>query len=170
MTGIIDKDMRAVIAAQRLCFAATVTPGGLPSLSPNGTIRVWDDWHLFYCDIYSAGTRKNLLANPWIELNVVDPISRRGYRFFGKATIHVDDEIYTKATERVFREENSIYRVHSVILIAVERALPLISPGYEHVPDEGEMRRVWKERRTQLDAAFEIHIKNRDSMSGAKQE
>jgi len=32
--------MRAVIAAQRLCFAATVTPDGRPNLSPKGTIRI----------------------------------------------------------------------------------------------------------------------------------
>ena len=76
--------MRAVIAAQRLCFAATVTPDGRPNLSPKGTIRVWDDQHLFFCDIASPGTRANLLAHPWIEVNIVDTASRRGYRFLGR--------------------------------------------------------------------------------------
>ena len=159
MNGIIGEDMRAVIAAQRLCFAATITPEGRPNLSPKGTIRVWDDEHLFFCDIASPGTRENLVTNPWIELNVVDTISRRGYRFFGKASIHTEDEIYKNATALVFQEEGTTYRVYSVILVSVARALPLISPGYEHVHDEWEMRALWKERRRQLDTDFERHIK-----------
>jgi len=56
--NIIDEDMRAVIAAQRLCFAATVTPDGRPNLSPKGTIRVWDDEHLLFCDIASHSAER----------------------------------------------------------------------------------------------------------------
>lgn len=153
--------MRAVIAAQRLCFAATVTPDGKPNLSPKGTIQVWDDHHLFLCDIASPRTRANLLARPWIEVNVVDTLSRRGYRFLGRASVHTDDEIYRRASERVATEEGHHYQVASVVLIAVERALPLYSPGYDHIADEWEMRRVWKQRRSELDAVFEEHIQAR---------
>jgi hypothetical protein len=45
-TNIFDDDMRAVIAVQQLCFAATATPDRRPNLSPKGTIRIWDDRHL----------------------------------------------------------------------------------------------------------------------------
>jgi hypothetical protein len=156
---ILDDDMRAIIAAQRLCFAATVTPDGRPNLSPKGTIRIWDDRHLFFCDIASPNTRRNLQANSWIELNVVDTLSRRGYRFLGQATLHTDDEIYRKATAQVFAEEGVSYEVQAVVLIAIERTLPLISPGYEHIADEWQMRTLWKTKRAELDAVFEEHIK-----------
>lgn len=165
---MITNDMRAVIAAQKLCFAATVRPDGKPNLSPKGTIRVWDDRHLFFCDIASPNTRHNLEANPWIEINVVDPISRRGYRFFGKASIHMDDDIYREATARIFREENTEYPVQAVILVTLERALPLISPGYDNYSDEWEVRNAWKERRSQLDKEFEEHIKAEGPWKGRK--
>ena len=71
---MIDDDMRALIAAQRLCYAATVAADGRPNLSPKGTIRVWDDRHLFFCDIASPGTRANLAANPWIEAQRRRPV------------------------------------------------------------------------------------------------
>ena len=80
---MLTPDMRAVIEAAHLCFAATVTPEGRPNLSPKGTIRVWDDAHLFFLDIASPGTRANLAHAPWLELNVVEQLSRRGYRFAG---------------------------------------------------------------------------------------
>jgi len=120
--GIITLDMRAVIEAAHLCFAATVTPDGKPNLSPKGTIRVWDDDHLYFLDIASPRTRANLQHNPYIELNVVEQRSRRGYRFFGQATVHHDDGVFHGATNRVFGEEQATYPVSGVVLIAVERA------------------------------------------------
>src|SRR5262245_2636055 len=114
--------MKAVIQSAHLCFAATVTPEGRPGVSPQGTIRVWDDRHLFFLDIASPGTRENLRRNPWMELNVVEMLSRRGYRFSGAASIHRDDEIYREAVRRVLAEENAEYTVDSVIRLAIERA------------------------------------------------
>jgi uncharacterized protein len=150
--------MRAIVSAQRLCFAATVTPDGKPNVSPKGTVRVWDDHHLFFCDIASPETRRNLSANPWIELNVVDTTSRRGYRFLGKATLHRDDDVFRRATAMIFDDEGTRYPVEAVVLIAVTRALPLVSPGYWHVEDEHEMRAMWRDRRRELDTVFEAHI------------
>ncbi len=159
MTAILTDDMRAVVHAAHLCFAATVTPDCRPNLSPKGTIRVWDERHLFFLDIASPTTRANLQHSPWIELNVVDQLSRRGYRFLGEATLHVDDAVYTAATQRVFTEEGHSYPVYAVILIAVERALPLLSPGYMHIADESSVRAAWYDRRRVLDEEFEQHLR-----------
>jgi len=70
--GILTDDMKRVIAEQRLGFVATVCPDGTPNLSPKGTTAVWDDEHLVFADICSPATVRNLIANPAIEINVVD--------------------------------------------------------------------------------------------------
>src|SRR4030095_1798657 len=102
---MLTSDMRAVIQTAQLCFAATVTPDGRPNLSPKGTIRVWDDTHLFFLDIASPGTRANLTHTPWLEINVVDQLSRRGYRFYGPAALHYEGSaVYAEATRRVYGE------------------------------------------------------------------
>ena len=76
---MLTPDMRAVIEAAHLCFAATVTPGGRPNLSPKGTIRVWDDAHLYFLDIASPRTRANLSgARSWTAS------SRRTWRASGQ--------------------------------------------------------------------------------------
>ena len=159
MSAILTDDMRAVVQAAHLCFAATINLDGRPNLSPKGTIRVWDDRHLFFLDIASPGTRANLQHSPWIELNVIDQLSRRGYRFLGQAALHVADAVYAEATQRVSTEEGHTYQVAAVILISVERALPLLSPGYWHIADEATMRETWRERRRALDAEFEQHLR-----------
>jgi uncharacterized protein len=157
-TQLLDDDMRAVIEGQRLCFAATVTPEGLPNLSPKGTIRVWDQTHLFFLDLASPGTTRNLLSNPWIEINVVDPLSRRGYRFLGTATVHADDDVYHQALQRVFEGKPATYPVNAVVLIGVTRAMPVESPAYDRVEDESDLRAEWRLRREALENEFERHI------------
>ena len=156
---VITDDMQAVIQAAHLCFAATVTPDGKPNLSPKGTIRAWDDDHIFFLDIFSPNTRANLASNPFIEVNVVDQLSRRGYRFFGRAELHHDDDVYREATRRIYGEEGAKYPVEAVVLIKVERAEPVWSPGYIHIKTEEEMRVAWKERRAALDKEFDEHVK-----------
>ena len=93
MSVTLTADMRAVIQAAHLCFAATVSADGMPSVSPKGTLRVWDDQRLYFLDLASPGTRANLQARPWMELNVVDQLSRRGYRFSGPVTLHLGDAV-----------------------------------------------------------------------------
>jgi predicted pyridoxine 5'-phosphate oxidase superfamily flavin-nucleotide-binding protein len=158
MSARITDDMRAVIEATHLCFAATVNADGSPNLSPKGTIRVWDDAHLFFLDIASPGTAANLRRDGRIVVNVVEQLSRRGYRFVGRAALHKDDAVYADATRRVFGEEGVRYPVAHVVLIAVERVEVLASPGYLHVTDERAMRALWKPRRAALDDAFDAHV------------
>jgi predicted pyridoxine 5'-phosphate oxidase superfamily flavin-nucleotide-binding protein len=83
--GALTDDMKRVVEEQQLGFVATVCPDGSPNLSPKGTLAVWDDDHLVFADICSPGTIANLTANPAIEINVVDPLVRKGYRFKGTA-------------------------------------------------------------------------------------
>jgi uncharacterized protein len=156
---ILTSDMRAVIEASQLCFAATVTPDGRPNLSPKGTIRVWDDEHLFFLDIASPQTRANLEHSPSLELNVVDQLSRRGYRFAGTATLHHPGSVvYADAVHRVYGDTPPSSPPSTVVLLAVERASPVLSPAYWRGLDEEAIRTQWRERRAALDREFEGYL------------
>jgi len=163
--SLLDPDVEAVVAAQRLCFAATVTPDGKPNLSPKGTIRILDATHLFFLDIASPVTVRNLRSNPAIEINVIDQLSRRGYRFRGSASLHSGDDIHQRAVAQIAAEEGTTYHADNVVLIEVEEILPVWSPGYDHIPDEGAMRELWAERRAQLDREFEQYLQQTNLFS-----
>jgi hypothetical protein len=156
---MLTADMRAVIDAVHLCFAATVSPDGYPNLSPKGTIGVWDDSHLFFLDIASPGTRANLAHSPRMEINVVEPLSRRGYRFAGTATLHTRETVlYDEAIRRLYGDSVPTYPVNAVVLLLVERVAPLLSPAYWRVGDELAIRTSWRIRRDALDREFDAHI------------
>lgn len=157
---VLTFDMRAVIEAARLSFVATVTPDGRPNLSPKGTIHVWDDTHLFFLDIASPGTRTNLERTPWLELNVVEQLSRRGYRFYGRATLHFPGSaIFDDGVRRAYGDATPpADPAAAAVLVTIERAAPLLSPAYWRGIDETALRAIWRERRAALDREFEAYL------------
>ena len=129
---MLDEDMKQVVRAQRLGYVASVCPDGTPNLSPKGTTTVWDDRHLVFLDLHSPRTTGNIEAgNVVVEINVVDPIRRKGYRFKGPATVLRKGPLYEDVVR--FYEERGTERgrIHAVVMVDVEQASPLVSPAYE---------------------------------------
>jgi hypothetical protein len=145
-------DMRRVVLEQKLGFAATVCPDGTPNLSPKGTTTIWDDDHLLFADIWSPQTVRNLGENPVIEMNVVDPVVRKGYRFKGRASLHSDGDIFERglALLRECGYDARRERVKTIVLVAVEHAAPLTSPAYEGGASEEEIAARWERHFAEL--------------------
>ena len=142
----LDDEMQRVVREQRLGFVATVSADGTPNLSPKGTLDVWDDEHLVFLDIHSPATVANLRARPAVEVNVVDPILRKGYRFKGRGEVLVEGHRHDAVLARYRRDRGSdTSRVKAVVLIAVETAAPLISPAYDTAGvTEAEVAARWR--------------------------
>lgn len=137
--------MKRVILEQKLGFVATVCADGTPNLSPKGTTTVWDDEHLLFADIASPQSIANLALNPAIEINVVDPFVRKGYRFKGTATLHADDDTYQRALSLLAARGYNARpeRIRTIALVRVERVAPLVSPAYDSGATEGDVRARW---------------------------
>jgi len=142
--GILTADMQRVVREQRLGFVATVCPDSTPNLSPKGTTTVWDDDHLVFANIRSPGTLANLRINPAVEVNVVDPRLRKGYRFKGVATIASDGPLFERGVA-LFRARGVTNPITDIVLITVERALPIDSPAYDTGRGEDEVRAQWED-------------------------
>jgi len=147
--AILTNDMKRVVKEQRLGFYATVSEDGSPSLSPKGSTYVLDDEHLFFADIRSPQTVANIRRGSAVEVNIVDPFVRKGYRFKGTAAVHDrHTKVYAEGVERL-REGGStlIDRVRAIVVIEVHEARPLVSPAYDDgaVTDE-EMIRTFQAR------------------------
>jgi len=137
--GILTVDMKRVVEQQRLGFVATVCPDGTPNLSPKGTTAVWDDDHLIFANIRSPGTLANLRQNPNVEVNVVDPFVRKGYRFKGLASILESGPLYDKLLA-FYTERGSRFALREIVMIQVQTAQPIDSPAYDLGLTEEEVR------------------------------
>jgi predicted pyridoxine 5'-phosphate oxidase superfamily flavin-nucleotide-binding protein len=142
---VLTADMKRIIQEQRLGFVATIGRDGAPSLSPKGTFVALDDHTIAFGDIRSPGTLRNLMADPRVEVNFVDPFVRKGYRFAGAATIvERGDETFDALLDRLQSSLSS--RIRAIVTITVTRALPLTSPSYDGGQSEAAARRAWTTR------------------------
>ena len=141
--GFLTNEIKNIIERQKLGYVATVSPDNTPNLSPKGTISVWDDEHLVFADIKSPKTMANLEKNPSIEINVVDPITRKGYRFKGTGNILSSGQVYDKIISH-YINIGIKSKIGRVVLIKVTGVNDVTSPLYDLGYTEDEIKKRWK--------------------------
>ena len=141
--GILTDDMKRIVCEQRLGYVATVCPDGTPNLSPKGTTAVWDDDHLMFADIRTPQSVQNIEQKPAGEVNVVDPLVRKGYRFKGRGVVDRSDDVFQRGCQ-IYRGAGVMNEIRAVVLIRVDRALPLISPAYDRGETEEQVKDRWR--------------------------
>ncbi|HEU4994172.1 MAG TPA: pyridoxamine 5'-phosphate oxidase family protein [Gemmatimonadaceae bacterium] len=140
----LNADMKRLVEEQRLGFVATVCPDGTPNLSPKGTTAVWDDDHLVFANIRSPGTLANLRQNPHVEVNVVDPFARKGYRFKGVASVLETGPAYDAAIAFYKGRGSNVAAFLEIVLIRVDRVQAIDSPAYDWGMTEDQVRERWE--------------------------
>jgi uncharacterized protein len=141
----LSADVQRFVRNERLGYVATISPDGSPNLSPKGSLTVWDERRLMFADVESPHTIRNLDANPKVEVNIVNPFTRKGYRFRGLGTVLRSGNDYWKAVDRYKQEGADIRRIRAIVFIDVQEVAPLLSPVYLLGLNEDDVRRLWEE-------------------------
>jgi predicted pyridoxine 5'-phosphate oxidase superfamily flavin-nucleotide-binding protein len=140
--GLITNEMKDLIDQQKLGYVATVSPDKTPNLSPKGTLSVWND-NLIFADIKSPKTMSNLEENPSIEINVVNPISRKGYRFKGVSTILSSGTEFDKIIAH-YIDMGIKSKINKIVQITVSSINEITSPLYDLGYSEDDIKKRWK--------------------------
>ena len=143
--GILTQEMKDFVNKQRMGFVATVSPDNSPNLSPKGTTVVYSDEHLIFTGIRSEHTLSNLEKNPLVDINVVNPIKRKGYRFKGTATILSEGKEFESILNQ-YRDLGIKSEVKAIVLVKVNSAELITSPLYDLGLSEQEIESEWKKR------------------------
>ena len=140
---IITEKIKNFVNFQKLGYVATISADNTPNLSPKGTIIVLDESSLAFADIHSPQTVENLKRNPSIEINIVDPFSRRGYRFKGIAEIISTGDKFDKIIA-YYRETGIKSSIKTIIVVKIEKLSEVFSPLYDLGYTEEELKAKWK--------------------------
>ena len=140
---MITKEIKDFLNLQKLGYVATVSSDGKPNISPKGTIIGWSSEILAFADIRSPDTMKNLIDNPNVEINVIDPLLRKGYLFQGNARILQDGTLYREILNH-YRQNGIKSPINSIILVDVSCVSDVISPLYDLGISEDEIKSKWQ--------------------------
>ena len=142
MTEFND-EIRNFVNFQKLGYVATTSSDGSPNLSPKGTITILDDSRLVFANIRSPQTVENLTKNPSIEINVIDPFSRMGYRFKGMANILSDGDDFKKILD-YFEKKGIKSKISDIIVVDVKSFSKVTSPSYDLGLKKDDLVEKWK--------------------------
>ena len=148
--GLITAEMRDFVDRLRLGFVATVSPAGLPCVSPRGTIMVWDGGpdggasdELVIADIRSPDTTSNVERNPEVEVCIVDPLLRRGFRLRGRAEVLRGGAAFDAAVA-AYRRGGVRSGIRAVLRVRLYAASEVRSPLYDLGMTEEQIKGRWK--------------------------
>jgi len=140
---VISQEIKDFLDLQKLGYVATVSSDGKPNISPKGTIIVWTSKILAFADIRSPDTMKNLQNNPFVEINVIDPLLRKGYLFKGQARIIKDNSQFEEILTH-YRKKGIKSPINAIVLVDVSEVSEVISPLYDMGISEQEIKSKWK--------------------------
>ena len=143
MTKFHD-EIRNFVNFQKLGYVATVSSDGTPNLSPKGTIVILDDSRLVFANIRSPQTIENLTKNPSIEINVIDPFSRMGYRFKGMANVLSEGDDFKKILD-YFQKKGIKSKISDIIVVDVKSFSKITSPSYDLGLKKDDLVKKWKQ-------------------------
>lgn len=141
--SLITLEIKEFLEHQKLGFVATVSPDGSPNISPKGTIIGWTSEFLAFANIRSPDTVNNLKNNSNVEINVINPLLRRGYLFKGTARILNDGQTYDEILE-FYKNFGIKSIIHEIILVSVSDVSVVTSPLYDMGISEQEIKSKWK--------------------------
>ena len=139
----ISEEIKNFVNSQKLGYVATVSKDGTPNLSPKGTIVVMNESTLVFADIRSPQTIQNLQNNPSVEINVVDPFQRLGYRFKGECKIINEGPEFDKILD-YYANVGIKSKINSVVIVDVESMSEVTSPSYDLGATKDELVSKWK--------------------------
>ncbi len=145
---MIDGEAQRIIRDFSLGIIATVGQNDTPAASPKGTFLVLDDTTIAYGDFRSPGTRANLNGNDKCEVVFVDPFRRKGVRVRGQATIQPrGSEPFQDLISQWHDTWGALAdRIGALVIIEVDRVLPLSTPPYDDGATEEEMITLYREK------------------------
>ena len=141
--AVITSEIKIFLNSQKLGYVATVSSDGKPNISPKGTIIAWSDNLLAFANIRSPDTVMNLQHNPFVEINVIDPLSRKGYLFTGTAKIIKNTPLYVEILNH-YRTNGIKSPINSIVIVDVSSVSEVTSPLYDLGQTEEEIKLKWK--------------------------
>ena len=104
----------------KMGWVATATREGVPNVTPKGSVRVLDDQHVIFADLFSLKTRQNLEQNPNVAVTVIDPSTHKGYQIKGIAELISTGPLYEQMAAELKKASATLPVPRYVVKIGVE--------------------------------------------------
>jgi uncharacterized protein len=131
--------MRRLVAAHRVAHVSTTNADGSRHTTPRASLQPWDGDRLVFVESHRGRALDNLERSSRVDVEVVDPLRGKGYRFSGRARVLRSGLLFDIVCAHQVDPELRRF-VEAVVLVDVGIASPLIVPAAE--PAETRVHRA----------------------------
>jgi len=104
----------------KMGWVATASKNGEPNVTPKGSVRVLDDQHVVFADLFSLKTRTNLEQNPRVAVTVIDPATAKGYQIKGRAELLTSGPVFAETAKQLAQSPKALPPLHCLVRITVD--------------------------------------------------
>jgi hypothetical protein len=104
----------------KLAWVATASRDGVPNVTPKGTLKLLDENHVLFADLFSLKTRKNLEENAKVAVTVVDAATAKGYQLKGTAEVITSGPLFDETSKQLKESPKGLPPLHHLVKITVE--------------------------------------------------
>lgn len=120
-----------------LCWLATVSAKGQPSVSPKEVWTFKDANTLIIANIASPNSVKNIASNAKVGVSFINIWDQKGKKITGVATVIKKGEInFQESFDLLYQMAGPDYPFSSIISVDIKQSSPIIAPSYFLKPDE----------------------------------
>ncbi len=139
----LDANMRRLADQSVLCWLATCSETGQPSVSPKEVFAVYKRDSVVIANIASPNSARNIQENPKVCLSFVDVFTQKGYQIKGTAEyLCKGDEGYSEIEHVLLDITQGKFPFNSVFRVFAETASEILAPKYRLFPDTTEQDQV----------------------------
>ena len=111
----LDEQAKEAILTNLPALVATAGKDGMPNVSAKGSLRVLDDDHVMFADVFSPRTTANIKENPQVSLICLGSEGRKGIRIWGNAKIMDSGDLF-ESISKEFADNgktiNNVIKIH----------------------------------------------------------
>ena len=115
----IPKEVQAFLPG-KMGWVATASKTGQPNATPKGSLKVLDDQHVIFADLFSLKTRQNLQENPQVAVTVIDLETAKGYQIKGRAEMLTAGPLFEEMAAQLKGSSKGLPAMQYLVKIAVE--------------------------------------------------
>jgi predicted pyridoxine 5'-phosphate oxidase superfamily flavin-nucleotide-binding protein len=139
----LENKIHRLVDESVLCWLATSSGSGQPSVSPKEVFAVFNDDSIVIANIASPNSARNIRENPKACVSFVNVFTQKGFQIKGPAyELRSGDDRFSAIEHVLLKITKGLYPFKSVFIVMAEEVCEILAPRYRLYPETTEQDQV----------------------------
>jgi len=140
---ILDANVRRLVDESVLCWLATSSAAGQPSVSPKEIFAVFKNDSIIIANVASPNSARNIKENPKVCISFVNVFTQRGYQIVGTAQdLRTGDDGFAEIEQLLLGITQGKFPFKSAFRVMAHEVAEIIAPRYRLFPETTEQDQI----------------------------